>query len=64
MKQTTSNRAKSHAAMLKEALARPGVREYMEVYRRFQKADEGINPYRAATAKPVKIVTTDHANSS
>ena len=34
--------------MLEAALARPGVREVMEVYQNWQKADSGLDAYRAA----------------
>ena len=57
-----SNREAVHAAMLKEALRRPGVREVMEVYRDWQQADKGLDSYRAATKQPSITTTTDHAN--
>lgn len=51
-----------HANMLKEALARPGVREAMEVFQDWQRADRGLDNYREATKEPQIITTTDHAN--
>ncbi len=60
---TQSNRAAVHAAMLKEALRRPGVREAMEVYRDWQRTDNGLASYRAATKQPSITTTTDHANA-
>ena len=57
-----SNREAVHAEMLKEALRRPGVREAMEVYRGWQRADNGLDSYRAATKQPWITTTTDHAN--
>lgn len=63
-KPTTSKRAKSHNAMLKKALAQPGVHEYMRVYQHWQKTDEGLNPYREATTKTAKVVTSDRSNIS
>lgn len=57
------NREQEHAAMLKEALARPGVREVMQVYQNYQKADAGLDPYRLATKHPEVVITTDHANA-
>ena len=53
-----------HATMLKEALARPGVREVMEVYQNWQQADRWLDSYREATKEPQIITTTDHANFS
>ena len=58
-----SDREAQHAAMLKEALERPGVREMMTVYRDWRQADSGLDPYRAATKEPLIITTTDHANA-
>lgn len=58
-----SKRAEEHAAMLKEALARPGVREVMKVYGDWQQADKGLDAYRAATKRAPMITTTDHANT-
>ncbi len=58
-----SDREQDHAAMLKEALARPGVREVMQVYQNYQKADRGLDTYRLATKPPGIVKTTDHANS-
>ena len=58
-----SNREQEHAAMLKEALARPGVREVMQVYQSYQKVDKGLDPYRLATKHPEVVITTDHANA-
>ena len=57
-----SDREKKSAALLKEALDRPGVREAMEVYREWQRADRGMDAYRAATKVPYITMTTDHAN--
>lgn len=57
-----SKRAKEHDTMLKEALARPGVREVMKVYGYWQQADKGIDAYRAASKEGRAVTTTDHAN--
>ena len=48
--------------MLKAALARPGVREFMEVYRDWQKADRGLDAYRSATREPPITTTTDRTS--
>ena len=59
---TDSGHEQEHANMLKEALARPGVREVMDVYQNWQRADHGLDSYREATKDPQIITTTDHAN--
>ena len=58
-----STRSEQHDAMLKEALARPGVREVMEVYGAWRQIDRELNTYRAATKRAPTITTTDHANA-
>lgn len=58
-----SSREDAHAEMLQEALRRPGVREAMEVYRGWQRADNGLDSYREATKQPWVTATTDHANA-
>lgn len=50
-------------ALLQKALARPGVREVMQVYGLWQEQDKGLNPYRTATRKSFKITVTSHANT-
>ena len=60
---TPSKRAQEHDAMLKEALARPGVREVMKVYGDWQQADKGLDAYRAASKEGRVVTTTDHANA-
>ena len=57
-----SKRAEEQAAMLKEALARPGVREVMKVYGGWRQADKGLDAYRAASRRGGIVTTTDHAN--
>ncbi len=57
-----SQRERVRAALLEEALKQPGVRDVMEVYRNWQRADEGLSAYRAATKESARIRTTDHAN--
>ena len=56
----TSRREREHAAMLQEALARPGVREFMKVYGDWQEKDRGLDAYRAATKTPARTTTTNH----
>ena len=44
---TGSRREREHAAMLDAALARPGVREVMDVYHGWQEKDRGLDAYRS-----------------
>jgi hypothetical protein len=60
---SNSKREREHADMLREALARPGVREVMEVYQNWQKVDQGLTPYRLATKEPQRVTTTNSANA-
>lgn len=41
-----SKHEREHAAMLEEALSRPGIRRVVEVYRHWQKVDRSMEPYR------------------
>ena len=59
MKRETSKREQEHAAMLREALARPGVRGVMEVYDNWREKDRGLDAYRAATKTPASTTTTN-----
>ena len=58
----TSERVRAHAALLEEALERPGIPELMRVYGAWRTADRGLDPYRAATRALSRTTTTDHAN--
>ncbi len=58
-----SSREMEQAAMLEEALRRPGVTEVMKVYESWKQIDNGLDVYRAATKKPQLITTTNHANT-
>lgn len=55
-------RTEQYAAMLDDALRRPGVREAMAVYDACKQALDSLDAYRAATATAPRIITTDHAN--
>ena len=57
-----SERERAHAALLEEALKRPGIPELMRVYGDWRNADRGLDPYRAATKDLSHTTTTDHAN--
>lgn len=56
-------RVQQRDAMLKAALARPGAREFMEVYQGWQKADSGLDAYRSATKEPLITTTTDRTSA-
>lgn len=60
---STCEREQKRKTMLEEALSRPGVREAMKVYEQWQRQDQGLDPYRAATKERSQIITTDHANT-
>ena len=62
-KSIACRREQQRSAMLKEALSRPGVREVMKVYEQWQRQDEGLESYRAATQESFQTNTTDHANT-
>lgn len=63
-KRTAKNiRVQQRDAMLEAALARPGVREFMEVYQDWQKADRGLDAYRWATKEPLITTTTDRTST-
>ena len=57
-KHQDSKREQEHAAMLKEALSRPGIREVMQVYQAYKRVDKELNPYRFATKRRGKVITT------
>ena len=59
-KHVASKREQEHAAMLKEALSRPGIREVMDVYNGWREKDRGLDAYRAATKTPARTTTTNH----
>ncbi len=63
-KRPNSDREREHAAMLEAALARPGVREAMQVFGGWQEKDRGLDAYRAATKAPTRTTTTDHSNTA
>lgn len=58
-----SAREQEHAAMLKEALARPGVREFMDVYCKWQEKNRGLDAYRSATEVPERTTTSNSSNA-
>ena len=58
-----SQREQEHAAMLREALSRPGIREVMHVYENWRRADRAMEPYRSAVRPHETTITTDQANA-
>lgn len=62
-KHVASKREQEHAAMLKEALSRPGIREVMDVYDGWREKDRGLDAYRAATKTPAYTTTTNHTRA-
>ena len=56
------DRERAHADMLTAAVARPGVREAMEVFQDWQTKDQALDAYRAATKQADQITTSNHAN--
>ena len=58
----SSARAQEHAALLKEALAQPGVREAMNAYNDWAQVEPALAAYREATREEPTIIATDHAN--
>ena len=62
-KRVGSRRVREHAEMLKAALARPGVREALDVYRGWQEKDRGLDAYRSATKTPGHVTTTNSSKA-
>ena len=62
MQTKSTKRAQAHDEMLKVALSRLGVREAMEVYSGWLEKDQGLNSYRSATQKPMKMITTNSSS--
>ena len=58
-----TSRVQEREAMLKTALARPGVREAMRVYQDWQRRDQELEPYRQVLKTNVVVITTSHTNS-
>ncbi len=54
-----SERERERTKMIEAALARPGIRELMAVYDRWQEKDRGLDAYRAATKAAGRVTTTD-----
>jgi len=63
-KKEQSKRAQDHEEMLKAALARPGVREVMQVYGGWKEADRELDAYRAARRRTGSAVTTSSSSAN
>ncbi len=57
---TGSRREEEYAEMLEAALARPGVREVMEVYEDWKEKDKGLDAYRSAVKRSEQVKTTNY----
>ena len=57
-----SARAREHDRMLEDALARPGVREFIRVYESWRTRDRALDPYRAMTRRRGRIIISDRVN--
>ena len=60
--ESPSKREEARAALVAEAIRRPGIREIMDVYENWRHADRGLDPYRAATRWAFELPATDHSN--
>ncbi len=58
-----SRREQEREAMIEAALARPGVRDLMEVYRGWQEQDRGLDALRSVT-KPAGRVTASNSSKA
>ena len=57
-KHQDSKREQERAAMLKEALSRPGIHEVMQVYQTYKQVDKELNSYRFVTKRRGKVIAT------
>lgn len=61
-KHTDSERERQYAVLLKQALARPGVREVMEVYGHWRESDQGLDAYRTALRNAQQVTNSNSSN--
>ena len=57
-----SERVREHDRVLEEALARPGIRETIQVYESWRMRDQALDPYRAITRRRGRVTITDGTN--
>lgn len=55
-----SQRQQDCESLIREASARPGIREVMKVYGAWKRADRSLEPYRAISRNRVTTTTTSH----
>ena len=58
-----SSREQERVRLEDEAGNLPGVREVMEVFQLWRRADQSLDGYRSALRQAETAVTTDHANA-
>lgn len=57
-----SDRTRARDELLEAALARPGVREFMNVYQDWREKDKGLDPHRNAMRTSVRTVATNSSH--
>ena len=57
-----TNREQQHARLLEDALARPGVRELMQVYGGWSDNERRLEELRSATKLAERVTTTNSSN--
>ena len=62
-RRSDTHREREHAALLEAALARPGVREVMDVYRGWQAKDRELDAYRSATTPRARITNSNFSKA-
>ena len=63
--QTMASKLKeSHADLLELALARPGVREAMQVYSNWLEKEQVLNQYRSVVQKSAIVTTTNTSSTT
>ena len=58
----TSALEQERQALLKKALAQPGIPEVMRVHKLSQATDKALDPYRTATRKSFEFTDTNRTN--
>lgn len=58
-----SQRQQDCESLIREASARPGIRELMKVYGAWTQADRNLEPYREISRNQVVTTTTNHTAS-
>ncbi len=58
-----SRRERKRDELLEAALARPGVRDVMEVYRGWQEKDQGLDAYRSATKAAGRVTNSNSSKA-